>query len=333
MSAPSPSAPPGVDATRRPRRRGLLLPAIAFGCAMLLLLGIGGGLTALWLAGRDDQPSPAADSSSEAESPSVEPGTWQPLGDGQAPPGSAEELEQVLASNPLLDAGLPSPEECPLPETEGGAVPAEELTDLLEAGAACLATAWTGALAPAGIDFAPPAVAVFTTEDLPADAGCEPERFSDSAPVVCRADNTLYWPALWDPGFSHTSAEEAPQLYMWHLSYSYTMFALSAASLDGYYGALQVALAEDPDRADEAQRRWALQISCLSSAATFQMPRGVRPDGRVEEFVTSVEAQASPATAGEPSPEARAAWVGTGRDSGGVLEGCGTWSAPADEVA
>ena len=95
MSAPSPSAPPGVDATRRPRRRGLLLPANAFGCAMLLLLGIGGGLTALWLTGRDDQPSPAADSSSEAESPSVEPGTWQPLGDGQAPPGSAEELEQV----------------------------------------------------------------------------------------------------------------------------------------------------------------------------------------------------------------------------------------------
>src|SRR5699024_9823722 len=86
------------------------------------------------------------------------------------------------------------------------------------------------------------------------------------------------------------------------------------------------------DRADEAQRRWALQISCISSAATFQMPQGVRPDGRVEEFVTSVEAQASPATAGEPSPEARAAWVGTGRDSGGVLEGCGTWSAPADEV-
>src|SRR5699024_3541962 len=239
MSAPSPSAPPGVDATRRPRRRGLLLPAIAFGCAMLLLLGIGGGLTALWLTGRDDQPSPAADSSSEAESPSVEPGTWQPLGDGQAPPGSAEELEQVLASNPLLDAGLPSPEECPLPETEGGAVPAEELTDLLEAGAACLATAWTDALAPAGIDFAPPAVVVFTTEDLPADAGCEPERFSDSAPVVRRADNTLYWPALWDPGFSHPAAEEAPQLYMWHLSYAYALFALSAASLAGGYGALQ----------------------------------------------------------------------------------------------
>src|SRR5699024_3151681 len=39
-SSPAPpGAPPGIDATG-PRRRGLLVPAIAFGCALLLLLGV-----------------------------------------------------------------------------------------------------------------------------------------------------------------------------------------------------------------------------------------------------------------------------------------------------
>lgn len=333
-AGPSPSAlPPGIDATRPPRRRGLLLPAVAFGCAMLLLLGIGGGLTALWLTGPRDQPEPVADTGTTESGSNADPGTWHPLEAGQSPAGSAEELEQVLAENPLLQARLPVPGNCQLPATDDGAVPAEELTAYLEAGTECLASAWTDALEPVGIDFEAPDVAVFTTEDLPADAACEPGRFSDFAPVVCHDDNTLYWPALWDPGFSHASAEEAPQLYMWHLSYSYTLFALSAASLDGYYGALQLALAEDPERADTAQRRWALQISCLSSAATFQMPQGVRPDGRVEDFVTSVEAQAAPATAGEPASESRAAWVQAGLDSRGLLGECNTWTAPADAVA
>ncbi|HEX7350476.1 MAG TPA: hypothetical protein VF289_05655 [Brachybacterium sp.] len=345
----SPSAiPPGIDATRSPRRRGLLLPAVAFGCAMLLLLGIGGGLTALWLASPWDRPSatatgdPAGTDPEGADphgtgpadgSPRAEPGHWQPLTDGQTPVGDAEELQQVLTDNPLLQAQLSGPGGCALPDVAGGAVPAAELTAFLQDGADCLATSWADALRPAGIEFEAPEVVTYTTDSLPADAACEPARFTDAAPVVCHGDNTLYWPSAWDPGFSHTSAEEAPQLYMWHLSYSYTLFVLSAASLDGYYGALQVALADDQEGADGAQRRWALQISCLSSVAVFQLPTGPQPDGRVEDFVTSTEAQASPATSGEPSPQSRAAWVRAGRDSGGDLGACGTWSAPAGEVA
>lgn len=336
-SAPSapgapPAAPPGTDTPDAPRRRRLLLPALAFGCAMLLLLGLGGGVTALWLTAPDSGTATDRTTTSIADEPTENAGTWHPLEPGHSPAGSAEQLDQVLAENPLLGAQLAEPDECTLPATEGGAVPAEELAGYLRAGADCLAGAWTDALAPEGIDFDPPEIVVFTTEDLPEEAGCDPGRFSDFAPVVCHGDNTLYWPAQWDPGFSHTSAEETPQLYMWHLSYTYTAFALSAASLDGYYGALQLALAQQPDRADEVQRRWALQLSCLSSAATFRMPDGVRPDGRVADFVTSREAQAAPATPGEPSPAARAQWVRAGRDSGGELDACGTWTAPADAV-
>lgn len=300
---------------------------------MLLLLGIGGGLTALWLTGPRQLPSPAASAEPTASTSEAEPGVWQLLEPGQVPVGTADELQQVLAENPLLAARLPVPAQCSLPATQGGAVPATELPAYLEAGAGCLGAAWGKALGPAGIAFAAPAVVVYTAESPPTETACTAANFTDSAPVICHDDNTLYWPAAWDPGFSHTSADEAPQLYMWHLSYSYTLFALAATSLDGYYGALLLELADDQDRADEAQRRWALQISCLSSAAAFQLPQGVRPTDRVEEFVSSVPAQGEPVLAGDPAQDSRAAWVGTGRDSRGFLGECSTWDAPAGEVA
>ena len=330
-SSPAPpGAPPGIDATG-PRRRGLLVPAIAFGCALLLLLGVGGGLTAVWLGNRDAEPTPAAEpSSSSAQS---EPGVWQPLEEGQEPTGTADDLEQVLAENPLQEATLQAPTGCELPPTDGGALAPEELTGYLEAGADCLESSWGEALGAVGVDFTGPDVVVYTVDALPEDSACDPARFSEATPVVCQADNTLYWPAAWDPGFSNTDAEEVPQLYMWHLSYSYALFAMSAVSLDDYFGTLLISLAEEPERAEESQRRYALQVSCIASATVYRMPEGIRPAGRVEGFVTSVDAQAAPATAGEPSAEARAVWVGQGKDSEGVLRSCDTWSAAPDAVA
>ncbi|WP_270408498.1 hypothetical protein [Brachybacterium paraconglomeratum] len=328
-SASSP-APPGIDATG-PRRRGLLVPAIAFGCALLLLLGVGGGLTAVWLGNREAEPTPAAESSSS--SAQAEPGVWQPLEEGQEPTGTADDFEQVLAENPLQEATLQAPDGCELPPTDGGALAPEELTGYLEAGASCLESSWGEALGAAGAEFTGPDVVVYTVDALPEDSACDPVRFSEATPVVCQADNTLYWPAAWDPGFSNTDAEEVPQLYMWHLSYSYALFAMSAVSLDDYFGTLLISLAEEPERAEESQRRYALQVSCLASAAVYRMPEGIRPAGRVEGFVTSVDAQAAPATAGEPSAEARAVWVGQGKDSEGVLRSCDTWSAAPDAVA
>lgn len=330
-SSPAPpGAPPGIDATG-PRRRGLLVPAIAFGCALLLLLGVGGGLTAVWLGNRDAEPTPAAESSSS--SGQAEPGVWQPLEEGQEPTGTADDLEQVLAENPLQEATLQAPTGCELPPTDGGALAPEELTGYLEAGADCLESSWGEALGAVGVDFTGPDVVVYTVDALPEDSACDPARFSEATPVVCQADNTLYWPAAWDPGFSNTDAEEVPQLYMWHLSYSYALFAMSAVSLDDYFGTLLISLAEEPERAEESQRRYALQVSCIASAAVYRMPEGIRPAGRVEGFVTSVDAQAAPATAGEPSAEARAVWVGQGKDSEGVLRSCDTWSAAPDAVA
>ena len=330
-SSPAPpGAPPGIDATG-PRRRGLLVPAIAFGCALLLLLGVGGGLTAVWLGDRDAEPTPAAESSSS--SGQAEPGVWQPLEEGQEPTGTADDLEQVLAENPLQEATLQAPTGCELPPTDGGALAPEELTGYLEAGADCLESSWGEALGAVGVDFTGPDVVVYTVDALPEDSACDPARFSEATPVVCQADNTLYWPAAWDPGFSNTDAEEVPQLYMWHLSYSYALFAMSAVSLDDYFGTLLISLAEEPERAEESQRRYALQVSCIASAAVYRMPEGIRPAGRVEGFVTSVDAQAAPATAGEPSAEARAVWVGQGKDSEGVLRSCDTWSAAPDAVA
>ena len=330
-SSPAPpGAPPGIDATG-PRRRGLLVPAIAFGCALLLLLGVGGGLTAVWLGDRDAEPTPAAESSSS--SGQAEPGVWQPLEEGQEPTGTADDLEQVLAENPLQEATLQAPTGCELPPTDGGALAPEELAGYLEAGADCLESSWGEALGAVGVDFTGPDVVVYTVDALPEDSACDPARFSEATPVVCQADNTLYWPAAWDPGFSNTDAEEVPQLYMWHLSYSYALFAMSAVSLDDYFGTLLISLAEEPERAEESQRRYALQVSCIASAAVYRMPEGIRPAGRVECFVTSVDAQAAPATAGEPSAEARAVWVGQGKDSEGVLRSCDTWSAAPDAVA
>ena len=330
-SSPAPpGAPPGIDATG-PRRRGLLVPAIAFGCALLLLLGVGGGLTAVWLGDRDAEPTPAAESSSS--SGQAEPGVWQPLEEGQEPTGTADDLEQVLAENPLQEATLQAPTGCELPPTDGGALAPEELTGYLEAGADCLESSWGEALGAVGVDFTGPDVVVYTVDALPEDSACDPARFSEATPVVCQADNTLYWSAAWDPGFSNTDAKEVPQLYMWHLSYSYALFAMSAVSLDDYFGTLLISLAEEPERAEESQRRYALQVSCLASAAVYRMPEGIRPAGRVEGFVTSVDAQAAPATAGEPSAEARAVWVGQGKDSEGVLRSCDTWSAAPDAVA
>ena len=330
-SSPAPpGAPPGIDATG-PRRRGLLVPAIAFGCALLLLLGVGGGLTAVWLGNREAEPTPAAESSSS--SAQAEPGVWQPLEEGQEPTGTADDLEQVLAENPLQEATLQAPTGCELPPTDGGALEPEELAGYLEAGADCLESSWGEALGAVGVDFTGPDVVAYTVDALPEDAACDPARFSEATPVVCQADNTLYWPAAWDPGFSNTDAEEVPQLYMWHLSYSYALFAMSAVSLDDYFGTLLISLAEEPERAEESQRRYALQVSCIASAAVYRMPEGIRPAGRVEGFVTSVDAQAAPATAGEPSAEARAVWVGQGKDSEGVLRSCDTWSAAPDAVA
>ena len=330
-SSPAPpGAPPGIDATG-PRRRGLLVPAIAFGCALLLLLGVGGGLTAVWLGDRDAEPTPAAESSSS--SGQAEPGVWQPLEEGQEPTGTADDLEQVLAENPLQEATLQAPTGCELPPTDGGALAPEELTGYLEAGADCLESSWGEALGAVGVDFTGPDVVVYTVDALPEDSACDPARFSEATPVVCQADNTLYWPAAWDPGFSNTDAKEVPQLYMWHLSYSYALFAMSAVSLDDYFGTLLISLAEEPERAEESQRRYALQVSCIASATVYRMPEGIRPAGRVEGFVTSVDAQAAPATAGEPSAEARAVWVGQGKDSEGVLRSCDTWSAAPDAVA
>ena len=330
-SSPAPpGAPPGIDATG-PRRRGLLVPAIAFGCALLLLLGVGGGLTAVWLGDRDAEPTPAAESSSS--SGQAEPGVWQPLEEGQEPTGTADDLEQVLAENPLQEATLQAPTGCELPPTDGGALAPEELAGYLEAGADCLESSWGEALGAVGVDFTGPDVVVYTVDALPEDSACDPVRFSEATPVGCQADNTLYWPAAWDPGFSNTDAEEVPQLYMWHLSYSYALFAMSAVSLDDYFGTLLISLAEEPERAEESQRRYALQVSCIASATVYRMPEGIRPAGRVEGFVTSVDAQAAPATAGEPSAEARAVWVGQGKDSEGVLRSCDTWSAAPDAVA
>ena len=326
-NAPSgaPSPPPGQDSATAPRRR-LLLPAIAAGCALLLLLGAAGVLGAVRLLGREGDGTAASDgvTSGTAEGDSD---AWRPLEEGQEPSGSADDLEAALVENPLLEARLEEPAQCELPSTGDGAVPADELQGYLQAGADCLGASWSEALTAVGLEFEPPEIVVYTIEELPEDSACDTARFSEESPVVCQEDNTLYWPAAWDPGFSNASAQEVPQLYMWHLSYSYTLFVMRSASLDGYFGALLIALADDPGRAEQSQRRYGLQVSCLASAAAHRQPDGIRPDGRVGDFVTSVEAQAAPATDGEPSPEARAAWVQIGRDSDGVLAECNTWTA------
>lgn len=331
-SAPSPAWPPGVDATGGRRRRRFLVPALAAGCVLLLVLMIGGGLTAVYLRG-GELGEPVATQAPSQGPAETEPGVWAPLGEGTVPGGDAADLRQVLIENPLVSARLPVPAQCQLPEADAGLVPADDLPTYLEAGMACLATTWRDALATQDVTLPNLSVEVFTADAPPANSACPADRFTGDAPVACTDDETVYWPAPWDPGFSNASAEEVPQLYMWHLSYSTAILVMNALSLDGYYAALLVALGDDQAGAEEAQRRYNLQLSCMASAAAFQLPQGVRPTGRVEQFVTSDAAQTEPASAGDPSTQSRAAWVGAGRDARGFLSECATWSADAEQVS
>nr|WP_239552441.1 hypothetical protein [Brachybacterium muris] len=321
--------PPGVDATS-PRQRRLLAPTIALGCAVLLLLGIGTGVGLLWLDQPGTPAAPQQPTASSEEDP-VDPAQWRPLEEGEQPEGTPEELLQVMATNPLTAATLSVPAGCSLPASEGK-VPDDQLQAYLESGASCLETTWGDALAQQGVEFTAPEVVVHPAAEPPAASSCAPETFTGTAPRACIGDDTLYWPAEWDPGFSTTSAVESPQLYMWHLSYSYAVFAVAATSMHTYYGALLESAEGDTALTDELRRRYALQQSCFGSAAAFQKPTGPRPTDRVEEFVTSLEAQAEPASAAEPSARSRAAWVNTGKAANGDLSQCSTWEAPADQV-
>lgn len=322
--------PPGVDATARSPRRKLLVPAVALGCALLLLLGIGTGVGLVWL-NRPESPTASGGPTTEPEQDPADPAQWRPLEDGEQVEGTTEELLQVMSENPLTAATLSVPAGCSLPASEGK-VPDEQLQAYLEAGTSCLETTWGDALAQQGVEFTGPRVVVYPTAEPPPDSACAPETFTGRAPRACIGDDTLYWPAEWDPGFSTTSAVESPQLYMWHLSYSYAVFAVSATSMHTYYGALLESVEDDTAVADEMRRRYALQQSCFGAAAAFQQPTGPRPTDRVEEFVTSQEAQAEPTSAAEPSAQSRAAWVNTGKAANGDLSQCSTWEAPADQV-
>lgn len=338
-SAGSAATPPGVDATAG-RRRRFLLPAVAFGCAVLLALGLGGGATMLWFAQRSEPAveaeaptsAPTGDSADPAAEESAA-GQWQQLEAGQTPAGTPEELQQVLAENPLLEAQLPVPVPCEPPATEGGKVPDAELQAYLDIAADCLATTWGDALEPQGVTFEAPRVVVYTMDALPPGSACDHSSFSATSPRTCLEDNTLYWPAEWDPGFSNTSASETSGLYMWHLSYSYSVFALASASLDQYYAALLEGVADSRELSDEMRRRYSLQLSCLGSAAAFQMPTGARPTERVQDFLLSVDAQGVPQSAADPSQESRADWVIAGEQAGGDLSACNTWESAAGGVS
>lgn len=337
LSAPSPSEaepdpqgslPPGVDATEPRRRRGAVV-AVAFGCAMLLLLGLGGGGAAWWLWMRDD---PSAQAEEDAAGHGAgDNGTWKALESDQTPSGTTEELVGVLAENPLTAATLPVPVSCELPAVSG-LVPEQELQGFLDAGAACLESMWSDALAAQDVEFTGPRIKLWTPPETPGNSACRPEEFSD-APRACLADDVLYWPTTWDPGFSNTQDAETAQLYMWHLSYTYAVFAISAVDLDAYYGAAIAAVGDDIEASDTLRRRYGLQLSCLGAASSFQMPEGVRPSDRVASFVTSPEAQADPTDSSHPSVDARALWVVRGQQARGGLSSCTTWTAPDAEVA
>ncbi|WP_341853780.1 hypothetical protein [Brachybacterium sp. GPGPB12] len=332
VSAPAPpGAPPGIDATG-PRRRGLLVPAIAFGRKAAPVAGRGRRPdrgVARQPRGRADPRRGVLERPAQAE-----PGVWRAARGGAAAhrhrrrPRAGPRREPAAGGDAAGPHRLRAAADRRRRTRTGGA-------DRISRDRGRLPRGQLGRGARRGRGRVHRSRRRrLQRRCAPEDSACDPARFSEATPVVCQADNTLYWPAAWDPGFSNTAAEEVPRLYMWHLSYSYALFAMSAVSLDDYFGTPLISLAEEPERAEESQRRYDLQVSCLASAAVYRMPEGIRPADRVESFVTSVDAQAAPATAGEPSPEARAVWVGQGKGSEGVAaRGCDTWSAAPDAVA
>lgn len=341
QQAPGHTQPP-------PPKKPWALITVAAGCILALLLGIGGGITYLALsrggdptAGGSTTPQesttpPENPTTTTATTPTTEPPTEAPTYEVIAPiddvEGSADDVWAILAAYPLAQGTMGATGTCDLPETPVDHT-AEQLQTLLDAAGACLNRVWATAHSDRNLPWNAPTIVVYTWPDIPPSA-CNSDSFEERVPRHCNLDGTLYWPLGAGYGSQQEDSAEVPTMYLWDLSLNYINGITWNTSLWPYYRALDEKLEDDPERQEEANRRYSLQHLCLASAASMRVPEASQPSQEVRDILSSEE-HWTPAEGKTTSiaPSSRAHWVKQGLESEGDLTRCNTWTAPAEQVA
>lgn len=324
-------------------KRPWAMIAIAFGCIAVLVLvaAVGIGIFAFTRDGDGDE------TAGPPESPTTQTGTgtgttsetateegpeFEILSPIDTPPGDADDMRAVLADNPLTDGSMPTVDECTLPETPADHSN-EELQAVLDAAGSCLSGLWATTSSDRGLPWTSPTVVVYEWPEIPEAAACEHDTFEEDSPRMCNLDATLYWPAGYGSWTDQSDPAELSRAYLWELAYHYMVPVMWHSSVGVYYSHLTDLLEGDQEAQNEAWRRYVLQLRCLSSAATMQMPEEAQPSQAFRDELTS-EGNWETGT-GDRAVEqsSRVRWVEAGFESGGDLSACNTWAAPAEEVA
>ena len=234
-----------------------------------------------------------------------------------------------MDDNPLTEGSLPDVTSCELPATPASKQTPEELQAVLAAANDCLNKVWAGASSDRGLPWTKPSIQVYTWPDIPESASCEKDSFEEDFPRVCNLDGTIYWPTGYGTGASRSDDAAVPGAYLWDLSYLYMVAVVWNSSLGTYYAALDDQLAGDEERAEEAWRRYNLQMRCTAAAAAMQQPSSAQPVPELREKLLTESSWSG----GGLEPASRVQWLRAGIESGGDLSACNTWNAPADQVA
>ncbi|GAA4518618.1 hypothetical protein GCM10023160_01050 [Brachybacterium paraconglomeratum] len=330
---------PGHFGPQPPRKRPWALIAVALGCVLAMMVVVGGGITYLVLSRTGDDSTIATDTpadpsaSGEAESPTpAEASTpFEVVVPYDPPTGTVDELWQVMSDNPLTEGTLPTLGTCDLPATP--VEPSvEELQAVLDAASTCLNQLWSTTSSDRELPWLSPKIVVYTHPDVPAEAVCD-SQFSADAPRMCNLDATIYWPVGYGTASDLTDPADVPAAYLWDLAFTYTNTASWNSSLTVYYVTMRNELeTTDPERFDEAWRRFTLQRLCLASAASMQFPTDVEPAPALRDMLTDPGNWSE----GEPpesvSPESQALWIERGFSSQGDLSVCNAWVADLEQV-
>ncbi|HEX7350477.1 hypothetical protein [Brachybacterium sp.] len=340
-----PGGPPQTPRSKRP----WVIAGVALTCVFAMLLVVGGGITFLVLnqggeeatAGPEsptttaedpESSTPTESATSETTTPeAAEESPFEVVAPYDPPTGSADELWEVMETNPFTEGTLPALPSCDLPDTP--VEPSvEELEAVLNASATCLNQIWSTASSDRGLPWVSPKIVVYHHPDVPADATCD-NGFAADFPRMCNLDSTIYWPDGYGTAREFSDPANVPGGYLWDLSFIYTNTMTWNSSLTVYYQTMRDQLeTTDEERFDEAWRRFALQRQCIASATSMQVPSGAEPTPALRDALTDTRSW----TEGEPphtiSPEARVRWISAGFDSGGDLSACNTWAADVEDV-
>lgn len=330
---PPPSGPPA------PKKRPWLLVAGALGCVALLVLVVAGGIGFLawrsWTpdptAGPETTSSASTDPSGSAPAPSpAEPTTFEPISPIDENTRTAEENREVLATSPMTAGGIPAIGTCELPAIT--ADPTQEaLQAFLDAGTGCISGAWASLLGEKNLSWSTPKVVVYTWPDVP-DSSCAPNTFQQYEPRMCNLDTTLYWPLEAGNLATHAAPEDVPSAYLVDLAHSLMNPLTWQTSIAVYYQNYLDDFEESDPQWRDGYRRFNLQMRCLSSATTMQLPAELRPS----EALQAIMLDEGTWTVGDDPrsipTSSMVTWVRTGLDSGGDVSDCNTWNAPSYDI-